>query len=148
MRLPGASSGGLACAHAQGMRTQHATLNADNKARTAPLPEICSTMHVAKCHYCARVGETLKYVAEQYNFDTNWLRLWNYNFQLTDPVLSPPLHRRPPLALCPPFFAHIPPLFQLPAPRFTLSSLRVRASMCWRRLCAGGICPRAAADEG
>ena len=44
-------------------------------------------MHVAKCHYCVRVGETLKYVAEQYNFDTNWLRLWNYNFQLTDPDL-------------------------------------------------------------
>jgi hypothetical protein len=54
---------------------------------TAALPEVCSTMHVAKCHYCVRVGETLKYVAEQYNFDTNWLRLWNYNFQLTDPDL-------------------------------------------------------------
>lgn len=53
---------------------------------TAPLQEVCSYLHVAKCHYCARVGETLKYVAEQYNFDTNWLRLWNYNYQITDPV--------------------------------------------------------------
>jgi len=53
--------------------------------KTAPLDSVCSVLHVAKCHYCARVGETLKYVAEQYNFDTNWLRLWNYNYQLTDP---------------------------------------------------------------
>ena len=55
--------------------------------QTAPLDSVCSVLHVAKCHYCARVGETLKYVAEQYNFDTNWLRLWNYNYQLTDPVI-------------------------------------------------------------
>ena len=39
------------------------------------LDEVCSVLVVTKCHYCARVGETLKYVAEQYNFDTNWLRL-------------------------------------------------------------------------
>ncbi len=99
MRLPGASSG-LKCALAQVprpvMRSEHPSLNADMEARTAPLPEICSTMHVAKCHYCARVGETLKYVAEQYNFDTNWLRLWNYNFELTDPVLPPPPYSSPP----------------------------------------------------
>jgi hypothetical protein len=47
---------------------------------------MCSYLHVVKCRYCARVGETLKYVAEQYNFDTNWLRLWNYNYHITDPV--------------------------------------------------------------
>ena len=46
---------------------------------------MCSYLHVVKCRYCARVGETLKYVAEQYNFDTNWLRLWNYNYEITDP---------------------------------------------------------------
>ena len=49
------------------------------------LDEVCSVLEVTKCHYCARVGETLKYVAEQYNFDTNWLRLWNYNYEITDP---------------------------------------------------------------
>jgi hypothetical protein len=65
---------------------QHVCFTGGDALHTAPLAQVCSYLHVAKCHYCARVGETLKYVAEQYNFDTNWLRLWNYNFQITDPV--------------------------------------------------------------
>mmetsp|Transcript_38019 Transcript_38019/g.97162 ORF Transcript_38019/g.97162 Transcript_38019/m.97162 type:complete len:711 (-) Transcript_38019:13-2145(-) len=51
------------------------------------LPEVCAFVSVRRCYYCARVGETFKYIAEQYNFDTNWLRLWNYNPQVADPDL-------------------------------------------------------------
>lgn len=52
---------------------------ASDQYQMNPLEEVCVVLHVQKCRYCARVGETLKYIAEHYNHDTNWLRLWNYN---------------------------------------------------------------------
>ncbi|KAJ1487764.1 hypothetical protein T484DRAFT_1785707, partial [Baffinella frigidus] len=57
----------------------------DQQQVCAYLEVVCAYLGVVKCKYCARVGETLKFVAEQYNFDTNWLRLWNYNADLEDP---------------------------------------------------------------
>jgi len=58
---------------------------ASDQYQMNPLEEVCVVLHVQKCRYCARVGETLKYIAEHYNHDTNWLRLWNYNPDITDP---------------------------------------------------------------
>ena len=51
------------------------------------LPKVCAFLSVRRCFYCARVGETFKYIAETFNFDTNWLRLWNYNPTVQDPDL-------------------------------------------------------------
>lgn len=67
------------------------------------LPEVCAYLSVRRCYYCARVGESFKYIAETYNFDTNWLRLWNYNPTVQDPDLILRLAALPsPLRHCPP----------------------------------------------
>lgn len=58
-----------------------------DKHSMVTLPKVCAFLSVRRCFYCARVGETFKYIAETFNFDTNWLRLWNYNPTVQDPDL-------------------------------------------------------------
>uniref|UniRef100_A0A7S0NF34 LysM domain-containing protein n=1 Tax=Hanusia phi TaxID=3032 RepID=A0A7S0NF34_9CRYP len=68
-------------------QTHQICMRGSHVGNSSGLAEVCAFLRVMKCYYCTRVGETLNYVAEQYNFDTNWLRLWNFNPDIQDPDL-------------------------------------------------------------
>ncbi|EKX40605.1 hypothetical protein GUITHDRAFT_113391 [Guillardia theta CCMP2712] len=68
-------------------QTHQVCMRGSHVGNSSSLAEVCAFLKVMKCYYCTRVGETLNYVAEQYNFDTNWLRLWNFNPDIQDPDL-------------------------------------------------------------